>query len=92
LHIIIQSELTTAAISPDEFQAAALAWLTAISVVAGAVLAAIITIVPRIAALKQAMKDNSQRLDDHSRRITENSSRVTQVALEVSPNKESKLK
>jgi hypothetical protein len=73
------------AITPEAFQAAALAWLTTITVVAGAAIAAILTIMPKIAALRQSATDNSERLDDHSRRITENAKTVTDVALKVDP-------
>ena len=76
-----------ATVSPSEFESVALAWLTTVSVVIGALVTALITIVPKIAALRQAMQDNAQRLDDHSKRITENSSRVMQVALAVEPPK-----
>ena len=75
------------AVTAEDFEKVALTWLATISVLVGAILTGLIALLPRIAALRQTMKDYSARLDDHSKRITENSSRVTQVALEIEPRK-----
>jgi len=71
------------AITADAFQAAALAWIAAMSLVLTALAGAVAKLWPLI----QGFRDQAQRLDDHSRRITANSQKVTEVALEVNPPK-----
>ena len=69
------------AITAEAFQAAALAWIAALSLVLTAIVGAMAKLWPLI----QGFKDQSQRLDDHSRRITANSQKVADIALEVKP-------
>ena len=69
------------ALTPEAFQAAALAWIAAMSLVLTALAGAVAKLWPLI----QGFRDQSLRLDDHSRRITANSQKVTDIALEVKP-------
>lgn len=69
------------AVTAEEFQAAALAWIAALTLIITALIGAIAKLWP----LVQAFKGMSDRLDDHSRRITANSQKVTDIALDINP-------
>ena len=76
------------AITPQEFQGAAIAWVGVITVILGAVLAAVPVVISKLAAAKEAYEQLGKRVDDHSKRITGNSERLTNVALHVTPSTE----
>lgn len=70
------------AITPQEFQSLALAWISALTVVGGALATFVFFILGKV---KQATNDNAQRLDDHSRRISSNNEAVKDIALQLPP-------
>lgn len=88
----LMSKFTMLAMTPEQFQAAAVAWIGAIVVIAGAATVAIAKLAPFMAqvreaidALKARQQSQATRLDTHSANIAAVASDVTKVALATPP-------
>lgn len=73
------------AMSADEFQGVALAWVGVLSAILIAVLSAVPVIIAKLATAKEAINQLGGRVQDHSNRISATNTRLNQVALSVTP-------
>lgn len=73
------------ALTPDEFQAIALGWLAAVTLVGGALLTAVLKFWPQIVELKAKIDALHTRQDDQANRQDVQAANIANVALAVQP-------